>query len=466
MRCGGASLASLPTRSRCSTRASVLGNEFELALMADIMGVQRGEFRHIRRTWRWRGGLVVRHESDIGRFAFSHGLVQEALYEDLSAGERAEWHRRSAEAIEREYAGVEGAHLLALAEHWYRATPAVAPDQGIAAACGQQPGRRPPRPRTGGAAAAGGHPTHRGDATQARAGGARALSARSTGRPVAHHKGVRLGGAGRRLRPDARALCDELDQIGRRAQTLWRLAIIHLYRRDFEQSSSVGHELIRMAGEPGGSGAASLGHLRSASPPTTRSVWVRLAPTSTLPSLLQVRSTTATRPGLLSETTAVIDQVFSAWNLVLLDRADEAEAAIAVALEAAIAGGQTYPLAYALTFAADVAMLRRDADAARRRADRGFAVATENNHQFLVPFMVGVRGWARAAGEGDVEGAVVDVEDAAAGSGSLRSSVLGARFPGNAGRRLPDGRCTGRRVARRRRGFGAVRGERRTLVRG
>ena len=42
-------------------------------------------------------------------------------------------------------------------------------------------------------------------------------------------------------------------------------------------------------------------------------------------------------------------------------------------------------------------------------------MATENNHQFLVPFMVGVRGWARAAGEGDVEGAVVDVEDAAAG---------------------------------------------------
>ena len=57
-----------------------------------------------------------------------------------------------------------------------------------------------------------------------------------------------------------RAPCDELDQIGRRAQTLWRLAIIHLYRCDFEQSSSVGHELIRMAGEPGGSGAASLGH--------------------------------------------------------------------------------------------------------------------------------------------------------------------------------------------------------------
>ncbi|MDF2732479.1 MAG: transcriptional regulator, putative ATPase, winged helix family, partial [Desertimonas sp.] len=394
--------------------ASVLGNVFELALMADIMGVQRGDLLHPLHL-AVESGLIVRHESDIGRFAFSHGLVQEALYEDLGAGERAEWHRRSAEAMEREYAGVEGAHLLALAEHWYRATPAVAPDQGIAAALRA-------------ATWAAGHLAHEQAEQRLRAGiQLTALMPRKPERAALEldlqdqlagllltTKGYASAGL-----VDAcdrmRVLCDELDEIGRRAQTLWRLAIIHLYRCDFEQSSSVGHELVRMAGEPGGSGAASLGHfaLGLSANHSGRVGEARAHFDAALAAVGPVDDGDVAR--FASETTAVIDQVFSAWNLVLLDRADEAEAAIAVALEAAIAGGQTYPLAYALTFAADVAMLRRDANAARRHADRGFAVATENNHQFLVPFMVGVRGWARAAVEGDVESAVVDVEDAAAG---------------------------------------------------
>ena len=397
--------------------ASVLGNEFELALMADIVGVQRGELLHPLHL-AVEAGLIVRHESELGRFAFSHGLVQEALYEDLSAGERAEWHRRSAEAMEREYAGVEGAHLLALAEHWYRATPAVAPEQAIAAALRA-------------ATWATGHLAHEQAEQRLRAGiQLTALMPRKPERAALElelqdqlaglllmTKGYASPGlidaCGR-----MRVLCDELDEIGRRAQTLWRLAIIHLYRCDFEQSSSVGHELIRMAGEPGGSGAASLGHfaLGLSANHSGRVGEARAHFDAGLAAAGSVDEGDVAR--FASETMAVIDQVFSAWNLVLLDRADEAETAIAVALKAAIAGGQTYPLAYVLTFAADVAMLRGDATAARRHADRGFAVATENNHQFLVPFMVGARGWARAAAEGDLEGAVVDVEDAAAGVAS------------------------------------------------
>ena len=56
------------------------------------------------------------------RYRFSHALVRDTLYDQLSAARRMGLHRRVAEAIEELHAGHLDDHLPALAHHWARGT--------------------------------------------------------------------------------------------------------------------------------------------------------------------------------------------------------------------------------------------------------------------------------------------------------------------------------------------------------
>ncbi len=57
----------------------------------------------------------------LGRYRFSHDLVRETLYDDLSPGPRARLHRRIAQVIEEVYATSVEAHLAELAFHYVEA---------------------------------------------------------------------------------------------------------------------------------------------------------------------------------------------------------------------------------------------------------------------------------------------------------------------------------------------------------
>lgn len=67
-------------------------------------------------------GLV--DEVALGRWAFAHGQVREALYDDLSASKRVELHRRAGETLEREVGEDRRPHPAELAHHFFEAARA------------------------------------------------------------------------------------------------------------------------------------------------------------------------------------------------------------------------------------------------------------------------------------------------------------------------------------------------------
>src|SRR6202035_432183 len=61
----------------------------------------------------------------VGRFSFSHALINTTLYEQLSATRRARMHRQVAEALEERYGSDPGDRLPELANHFSRAVVAA-----------------------------------------------------------------------------------------------------------------------------------------------------------------------------------------------------------------------------------------------------------------------------------------------------------------------------------------------------
>src|SRR4051794_3863803 len=71
-----------------------------------------------------RAALLVPLASGHARYRFSHGLVRETLYEDLTPAHRVRLHRRIADVLESMYAGVTADHLAELAFHFGEAATA------------------------------------------------------------------------------------------------------------------------------------------------------------------------------------------------------------------------------------------------------------------------------------------------------------------------------------------------------
>ena len=107
--------------------AAVLGKEFTLPALEGAKGGE-GIFELLQEALRRR---VVASAGVPGRMRFVHALFREVLLEGLSARERAETHRRCAEALERLYADDPEPRLAELAHHWLEAVPAVPPERGI-----------------------------------------------------------------------------------------------------------------------------------------------------------------------------------------------------------------------------------------------------------------------------------------------------------------------------------------------
>lgn len=103
--------------------ASVLGDEFDLRLLAGLQGgpVDDGIDAAVQR------GILVLDPEVPGRARFSHGLVRSALYAELSSAQRVELHRRAAGLLEDAGAAEHEELVGELAIHWLRA--ASTPDE-------------------------------------------------------------------------------------------------------------------------------------------------------------------------------------------------------------------------------------------------------------------------------------------------------------------------------------------------
>jgi len=99
------------------TVASVLGREFAIDALSEVLNGDThalGDALEEAQAQR----LLIDVPERFGRLQFTHALVRDALYEQLSALRRPALHRRAAEVLEVHYGDAMEAHLAELARHW------------------------------------------------------------------------------------------------------------------------------------------------------------------------------------------------------------------------------------------------------------------------------------------------------------------------------------------------------------
>ncbi len=102
--------------------ASVIGREFDLTLLQRVVDIEMEAL--LEMLTQAVAAQVISETSALGRYAFAHILIREALYEDLTAAKRMRLHRRVAETLEESYAAHLKSRLPELAHHWFKAAQA------------------------------------------------------------------------------------------------------------------------------------------------------------------------------------------------------------------------------------------------------------------------------------------------------------------------------------------------------
>jgi tetratricopeptide (TPR) repeat protein len=104
---------------RTLATAAAIGREFDVTELESVTGSGRGDLA----AWLAEAGarrVVAVLPATVGRYRFSHPLVQACLYERIGPGERAGLHSRIAEALETLYAHDLDPHLPEIADHLVR----------------------------------------------------------------------------------------------------------------------------------------------------------------------------------------------------------------------------------------------------------------------------------------------------------------------------------------------------------
>ena len=109
--------------------ASVIGRQFDLEILAAVSGHSPEEV--LETLEQAMTARLVREVADrVDRFAFSHVLVHETLYVEVSSIRRARVHGRVAAALEERY-GADPARLAELAHHYYEAARAGVTEKAV-----------------------------------------------------------------------------------------------------------------------------------------------------------------------------------------------------------------------------------------------------------------------------------------------------------------------------------------------
>ena len=107
-----------PTARTLAEIAAVAGNGFDVDVVRDVGGWNEAELFETLEELLGRG--LVRDVAGRGRFsyAFTHDLVREAIYAEMSAASRAMRHRRMGDALEALYGDAIGERSVDLARHF------------------------------------------------------------------------------------------------------------------------------------------------------------------------------------------------------------------------------------------------------------------------------------------------------------------------------------------------------------
>jgi tetratricopeptide (TPR) repeat protein len=112
--------------------ASVLGREFDLPVVARV--ADKPEIALLEALDEALSArVVVEVKEAMGRYRFSHALVRETLYDDLSAARRVSFHRAAGEALDRSSGEIEGPRLAEIAHHYFQSVQAGDAERTLAA---------------------------------------------------------------------------------------------------------------------------------------------------------------------------------------------------------------------------------------------------------------------------------------------------------------------------------------------
>jgi tetratricopeptide (TPR) repeat protein len=107
---------------RALSLASVLGTEFTTEALRRLGGMDPGELLDaVDRAV--EAGLIGPVPGVLGWFRFSHEMVRETLYEELTSAGRMRLHLQTAAVLREIHAGDEAPHLAEIAQHLFEAAP-------------------------------------------------------------------------------------------------------------------------------------------------------------------------------------------------------------------------------------------------------------------------------------------------------------------------------------------------------
>jgi tetratricopeptide (TPR) repeat protein len=116
--------------NRVLTIAAVIGREFAISVLEQAVELPRDALLECLDE-----AAAARIVSDqpstgdgasplpLGHYAFTHALIREVLYEELTGPQRVRLHRRVAEVLDASYGGAADSHLPELAHHFFEAAP-------------------------------------------------------------------------------------------------------------------------------------------------------------------------------------------------------------------------------------------------------------------------------------------------------------------------------------------------------
>ena len=102
--------------------ASVIGREFDITVLAAVSEIAVEDLLAI--VDEALSVAILVETSALGRYEFTHILIRETLYEDLTPGERMRLHRRVAEIVEGTFTDELDPRLPEVAHHWFKAAQA------------------------------------------------------------------------------------------------------------------------------------------------------------------------------------------------------------------------------------------------------------------------------------------------------------------------------------------------------
>jgi len=111
------------------TIASVVGREIEFRLLISLMGDLNEDQMLAAMDEAVEVQLIEELPNSVGLYQFTHALIQETLFEELSTTRRARLHARIAEGLETLYGNEANAHAAELAHHFAEAQTLTGPEK-------------------------------------------------------------------------------------------------------------------------------------------------------------------------------------------------------------------------------------------------------------------------------------------------------------------------------------------------